>query len=94
MYKFPELVFKNPKFTLHLYDNTEEFIHNEKSLFEKEKNVEEVKPVVTPEPAQTVINPNSYNQMGQDNGVTQSIYNAETVLYLKLVLYDDFIEDS
>ena len=31
MYKFPELALKNPTFKLHLYDATEEFIHNEKS---------------------------------------------------------------
>lgn len=34
MYKFPELVFKRPKFMLHMYDDTEEFISNQNILFE------------------------------------------------------------
>ena len=78
MYKFPELVFKNPKFTLHLYDNTEEFLKNEKKLFEKEKPVEEVKNVTVEVNNQTVIKPSSYNQLGQENQ-TQNIYNTESV---------------
>ncbi|MBR3199107.1 MAG: zinc ribbon domain-containing protein [Bacilli bacterium] len=36
MYKFPELVFRRPQFMLHMYDNTEAFINDEKTLFEKE----------------------------------------------------------
>ena len=40
MYKFPELIFKKPQFMLHMYDNTEQFLNNEKSLYEKE--VEEI----------------------------------------------------
>ena len=40
MYKFPELVFKRPSFMLHMYDNTEAFINNEKTLYEKESIVE------------------------------------------------------
>lgn len=46
LYKFPEFVFKNPKYTLHLYDNTEQYFHDEKSLFEKE--VQEVTPAEIP----------------------------------------------
>lgn len=43
MYKFPELVFKNPNYTLHMYEETEKFFSNEKTLFEKEeKPVEEI----------------------------------------------------
>ena len=34
MYKFPELVFKNPKFMLHMYDDTEQFLSNQNILFE------------------------------------------------------------
>lgn len=59
MYKFPELAFKNPTFRLHLYDATEEFIHNEKSLFEKPQNVEEIN-------NQVIIDPKTYNQTGNN----------------------------
>lgn len=34
MYKFPELVFKNPKFMLHMYDETEEFLVNQNALYD------------------------------------------------------------
>lgn len=80
MYKFPELVFKKPQFMLHLYDNTEAFIHNEKSLFEKEKSsVEEINQATEPgEFTETVINPNSYNQMGTNISENQ-IGNADNV---------------
>ena len=37
MYKFPELVFKHPKFMLHMYDETEEFIVNQNALFDSDK---------------------------------------------------------
>lgn len=59
MYKFPELVFKNPKFTLHMYDDTEEFIHNQNTLFEEEQTVDNV-------PAQSgeiLIDPKIYSQV-------------------------------
>lgn len=42
MYKFPEMVFKNPKYMLHMYDETEKFIPNETTLFATEPAVEEV----------------------------------------------------
>lgn len=64
MYKFPELVLKNPTFKLHLYDATEEFIHNEKSLFEKSE-VEEVNNQATSE--NIIINPSIYNQTPSNN---------------------------
>lgn len=35
MYKFPELVFKNPRFILNEYDLTNSFIENQNALFEK-----------------------------------------------------------
>lgn len=79
MYKFPELVFKKPKFTLHLYDNTEEFIHNEKTLFEKKSEKDNTNEK-DHETSQTVINPSSYNQVGLDvQNTNQNIYNADTV---------------
>lgn len=59
MYKFPELVFKNPKFTLHMYDDTEEFINNQNTLFEEEQTVDNV-------PAQSgeiLIDPKIYSQV-------------------------------
>ena len=71
MYKFPELVFRKPEFTLHMYDNTEAFIRDEKSLFEKEQNVEEIKP------QNIVVNPNSYDQMG--NQTINQNYQNESV---------------
>lgn len=63
MYKFPELALKNPTYKLHLYDNTEEFIHNEKSLFEQPK-VEEINNVDMS--GNIIINPNTYNQTGEN----------------------------
>lgn len=62
MYKFPELVFKNPKFMLHMYDDTEEFINNQNILFEKESNNQ---PQIQTQQNQNniVINPGSYNQI-------------------------------
>ena len=71
MYKFPELVFKNPKFMLHMYDDTEEFISNQNILFEKESNVpkeiniNETKPN-TVNQSEVIINPNTYNQMNNE----------------------------
>ena len=59
LYKFPELVFRNPEFKLHIYDNTEQFIHNEKSLFETPQ-VEEIKSVDMT--GGTIISPAIYNQ--------------------------------
>lgn len=88
MYKFPELVFKHPKFMLHMYDDTEEFINNQNVLFES--NPKEITPVDNPQPepvpnpqtpvtkSDVVINPESYNQI--QNGVTEdpqaNIYNS------------------
>lgn len=60
MYKFPELALKNPTFKLHLYDATEEFIHNEKSLFEEQK-VEEIN---NAQNENMIINPSTYDQTG------------------------------
>ena len=71
MYKFPELVFKNPRFMLHMYDDTEEFISNQNILFEKESNVpkeiniNETKPN-TVNQSEVIINPNTYNQMNNE----------------------------
>lgn len=64
MYKFPELVFSKPKFMLHMYDATEEFLTNQEMMYQPQP--EEVKePVVElspePEPEKTIINPVSYN---------------------------------
>lgn len=64
MYKFPELVFKNPKFMLHMYDETEEFINNQNILFETEPNSQpQVQPTIQQNPNNIVINPGSYNQI-------------------------------
>ena len=67
MYKFPELAIKNPPFKLHLYDATEEFIHNEKSLFETQK-VEEINGA----DGNMIISPNAYNQTGQSIPATNN----------------------
>ena len=63
MYKFPELVFKNPKFMLHMYDNTEEFINNQNILFETEPSNQPQVQTPTPNQKDIVINPGSYNQI-------------------------------
>ncbi len=39
MYKFPELIFKNPKFMLHMYEETEEFINDQNILFKPETDI-------------------------------------------------------
>lgn len=65
MYKFPELVFKKPKFILHMYDNTEEFISNQNILFET--NPEGLNQNIQVD--NTIINPNLYNQI--DSAVTE-----------------------
>ena len=62
MYKFPELVFKHPQFMLHMYDETEEFLLNQKSLYEKD--VEEVKEI---EKEEKVVGQVGYNQMPEEN---------------------------
>ncbi len=73
MYKFPELVFKNPQFILHLYDNTESFIQNENILFKKEETVSEIKPEI----ANIKVGPNDSENAVQNNN--QGLYNADTV---------------
>ena len=66
MYTFPYLALKNPTFKLHLYDATEEFIHNEKSLFEEQK-VEEINNI--PQNENMIINPGTYDQTGVNSTV-------------------------
>lgn len=72
MYKFPELVFKRPKFMLHMYDDTEQFISNQNILFENQNenkvpneiNNQPVNIMQTPSEVNgVVINPATYNQM-------------------------------
>ena len=81
IYKFPELVFRNPSYKLHMYDETEKFFHNEKSLFEKEpvkeipvselnqtENMNTPKmPVDNSDPNKVIINPSGYDQLNQVN---------------------------
>lgn len=62
MYKFPELVFKRPKYILHMYDETEEFIVNQNALFEKESD-KKIDASVNQQTDGVVINPESYNQI-------------------------------
>ena len=58
MYKFPELVFKNPKFMLHMYDDTEQFFVNQNSLYDSNNTTSNENQ--TPE---IKIDPANYNQM-------------------------------
>ncbi len=58
-YKFPELIIKKPQYRLHMYDNTEEFIQNENTLFENEKE--------KPAPQPTVVEETNYEQMPNIN---------------------------
>jgi ribosomal protein L40E len=78
LYKFPELALKNPIFKLHLYDNTEEFIHNEKSLFEQQK-VEEINNVNMN--GNIIINPNTYNQTGEkiENPYNDTVFSNKSL---------------
>ena len=75
MYKFPELVFKNPKFMLHMYDETEEFLVNQNALFETNKQKETV-------PENITIQPNTYQENMQpaqksipQNNIDENTYN-------------------
>ena len=63
MYKFPELVFKNPKFMLHLYDETEEFISNQNILFNKEPTNTTPQTNTSQQQSGVIINPETYNQI-------------------------------
>lgn len=77
LYKFPELVFKNPEFTLHLYDATKQFIHNEKSLFETPK-VEEIQSVDMT--GGTIISPALYNQNNNiQTPYTETVFSNENL---------------
>lgn len=78
MYKFPELVFKHPKYMLHMYDETEEFISNQNALFENESD-KQTNYTNNQSPNEVIINPESYNQI--QNTVNEepqiNIYAAE-----------------
>ncbi len=63
MYKFPELTFKNPKFMLHMYDDTEQFISNQNILFATEPENNSVQPENQVEVGDVVINPEAYVQI-------------------------------
>lgn len=73
MYKFPELVFKNPRFMLHMYDETEEFLVNQNTLFEDSK-----KTLPTSQPGIT-IEPNIYNQTLSQPAISEIETNSEPV---------------
>lgn len=64
MYKFPEFVFRKPKFTLHMYDATTEFLTNQQMLYQK---VEEEEPApdiksIDEYAYNEVLNPGSSNR--------------------------------
>ena len=71
MYKFPELVFKKPKFMLHMYDQTEEFINNQNILFDVDNNVFDKESIT--------INPENYNQLETPQEQKPNNYQAENV---------------
>ena len=73
MYKFPELVFKNPRFMLHMYDETEEFLVNQNTLFEDNKKTPQ-----TSQPSIT-IEPNIYNQTLSQPAISEIETNSEPV---------------
>lgn len=100
MYKFPELIFKNPNYKLHMYDETEKFIHNEKSLFEKEEDVVPDIDIVSQNIQNSnqtttsinqddmIINPTGYNQFNQSN--SQALYqNSDSVFTNETLEPDD-----
>ena len=73
LYKFPELAFKNPEFRLNLYDSTEEFIHNEKSLFEQNDGTLESNNSI-------IIDPKMYDQSGSDqNPNVESVFSNSSL---------------
>ncbi len=76
MYKFPELVFKHPKFMLHMYDETEEFINNQNVLFETNPQ----KTIQAPEPQIEFAKNYKTNQASPQLSVTQNdgIINKES----------------
>ena len=76
MYKFPELVFKHPKFMLHMYDETEEFIVNQNELFES--NQKEVK-----------VKPNNYDQIPNPNDQTNNQSDEQNTVYFNKSLEPD-----
>ena len=85
MYKFPELVFKNPKFMLHIYDETEEFLVNQNALFEtSDKDSKSNNTGITIEPNvynQTLSKP-EVSEITEKNNQTENfqnnIYNEQT----------------
>ena len=76
MYKFPELVFKHPKFMLHMYDETEEFIVNQNELFES--NQKEVK-----------VKPNNYDQIPNPNDQINNQSDEQNTVYFNKSLEPD-----
>lgn len=74
MYKFPQLVFKRPRFILNEYDLTREFLENQNILFDKNKEVSEMKEEIeetinvnqADEKSKLIIKPINYEQMPND----------------------------
>lgn len=83
MYKFPELIFKKPKFMLHMYDDTEEFISNENVLFTQEKTV--IAPEVYNQDLNTIKEENTYqnNENVFTNQSMQPDERHETIIEAK-----------
>ena len=83
VYKFPEMVLKNPVYTLHMYDKTEEFVKNENTLFSS-SGPEEIPQSNVSLPVDDTINQQGgldssmYNQVSQAQYI-QSISGPETV---------------
>ena len=90
MYKFPELVFKHPKYMLHMYDDTEEFIVNQNVLFEKESD-KHINSSANQQTNDVIINPESYNQI--NNTVNEepqmNVYNENDNVFLNESLQPD-----
>lgn len=74
MYKFPELVFKRPKFRLNEYDLTNEFIETQNVLFNKsveelpeEIQLVDVNKAIEEKQAETIIQPSNFEQPMSNN---------------------------
>lgn len=80
MYKFPELVFKNPKFMLHMYDETEEFIVNQNALYEDKKANKEPQPEMSINPSNYSQNLSQPDESNQTNNVNQLNSQNQTTL--------------
>ena len=98
MYKFPELVVKNPHFRLNEYDLTEKFVDSQKALFEKEP--EDLTPEDNNELIQTnnnftqnIITPNEINDTNNQNNTVWNEGSKPTPQTKEIENHNSFIQN-